>query len=764
MLAYRTRFQTGLFVLSLGLFALNAPATAQDIGDLLNQFAGESSEEEAPPQSPIDVLESETALTKLDLNKDQRDKIKTIIEGYREQVKAVKAGYDEQLKALTSIGEKLRKRAEFRGKTRAENEEKKKAAEQALLDLLNDQQKAELKTMVPEPPAESLGPGSSNTNPSVTSTPSRSTAPAKRTANTVASFGAADDSPPQAKPSTAATSGNAAPPAKADQSGNATLEFNFQEAPWTDVLRLFAKAARLTLNMRDVPPGSFTYYDDQKYTSTEALDVMNRMLLQSGYILVRHDRFLSVFNASKGVPPNLVETVTPDELPKRGKTELLRVALPLGDRDIAKATSEVQGLLGPQGKVAPLESANSIIVTDIAANLIRVEGLLKGDAKVGDDKLTFKAFQLKQIDAAEAAEIIRSLLGVDTGVTNVSEAGPRGPSSSRGSSSRGSSSSRGTDPRAAFIAAMRGGGTSSRTPAAAGKPPAAAAKVAVDYRTNSVLVNATAANMKLVEEMVKALDVESADVDGVVGGRSSREPYLQVYKIKNAETTEVSKTLTVLHPGLVVNEDGRYKTLHIMANAEEHNEIAGHIRQLDGGGTGDTLAVLPLEGLNGYNVSMTVEALYENDKDSAPSIQMDPSRQSVIVRGDAIQIQMVRTMISRLAEQGPSTEPSPGRSVRIVAPGAASTDYLQNAIGVLYPQVTFTAAEAKAKDNSQDSRNSRSSGSSSADADRERRIREWRERMFSRGGSSGGFGGSRGSSRGSSPSSSSGRPQPTRGR
>ena len=265
--------------------------------------------------------------------------------------------------------------------------------------------------------------------------------------------------------------------------------------------------------------------------------------------------------------------------------------------------------------------------------------------------------------------------------------------------------------------------------------------------------------MKLVEEMVKALDVESSDADGIASQRSAREPYLAVYKIENAETTEVSKTLTVLHPGLVINEDGRYKTLHIMANVEEHQEIAAHIRLLDGGGTGDSLAVLPLEGLNGYNVSMTVEALYENDKDAAPSIQMDPSGQSVIVRGDAIQIQMVRTMIGQLAELGPAAAPPAGQSVRIIPPGAASTDFMQNALGVLYPQITFTAAETKTTNNSRNSGKPSSSSSSSADAERDRRIREWRERMMGGRGSS--FGGSRGSSsRGSSP----GGPQPGRSR
>src|SRR6185312_8629248 len=65
----------------------------------------------------------------------------------------------------------------------------------------------------------------------------------------------------------------------------AKLSFNFRYAPWADVLKLFADENDLTLDLNDVPLGVFNYHDDQQYTMTEALDILNGYLISKGYIL-----------------------------------------------------------------------------------------------------------------------------------------------------------------------------------------------------------------------------------------------------------------------------------------------------------------------------------------------------------------------------------------------------------------------------------------------------------------------------------------------
>ncbi|MDT9046906.1 hypothetical protein RSW36_27705, partial [Escherichia coli] len=77
------------------------------------------------------------------------------------------------------------------------------------------------------------------------------------------------------------------------------------------------------------PPGSFSYFDDRAFTPTEALDVLNGYLLPKGYVLVRRDRFLVSLNLDQGIPPNLVPSVTVDELAQRGRNELVSLVIPV---------------------------------------------------------------------------------------------------------------------------------------------------------------------------------------------------------------------------------------------------------------------------------------------------------------------------------------------------------------------------------------------------------------------------------------------------
>lgn len=191
------------------------------------------------------------------------------------------------------------------------------------------------------------------------------------------------------------------------------LSFNFRYAPWTEVLKEFAEKAGLTLDLTDVPPGTFNYLDNQEYTVTEALDVINGYLLMKGYVLVRRDRFLTCINIDDGIPPNLIPTITVEELPRRGKNELVNLVIPLESVEADKVVGEVRELLGPQGKASALKNTNSIAITDIGSNVRRVYGLLKGGIAIDNRESAFKAIPVKHISALEAERMVRKLFGLN---------------------------------------------------------------------------------------------------------------------------------------------------------------------------------------------------------------------------------------------------------------------------------------------------------------------------------------------------------------
>jgi type II secretory pathway component GspD/PulD (secretin) len=199
-----------------------------------------------------------------------------------------------------------------------------------------------------------------------------------------------------------------------------------------------------------------------------------------------------------------------------------------------------------------------------------------------------------------------------------------------------------------------------------------------------------------------------------------------VYELNTASASEVAKTLTVLHPGMVINEDGSAKRIHIWADAESHREISSQIRQLDGAIAGEVIAIIGLDGQNAFDVSAKLTSLYKNDATGAPAIELDPSGRGLMVRGNAIQIAQIRSLVEQLDASGPYQSQ---QAVRLVPVSSSSTDFLQQAVGALYPQVTINpSAQAEGSSAASTARGgNRGRGSSSEDAERAARIQRFME-------------------------------------
>ncbi|MFZ5830951.1 MAG: hypothetical protein ACOY3P_12730, partial [Planctomycetota bacterium] len=147
------------------------------------------------------------------------------------------------------------------------------------------------------------------------------------------------------------------------------LRFNFQFAPWKDVLNWFARQADLSLVTEFYPQGTFNYVDDKEYTPAEAIDVLNSVLLIKGYTLLRRDRALLLINLEDKIPDSLVSDVSPEDLDKRGEYELTRTIFQLDRMTPEEAEAEIKSLLGPQGSVKVLPKSRQIQVTETAGRL-----------------------------------------------------------------------------------------------------------------------------------------------------------------------------------------------------------------------------------------------------------------------------------------------------------------------------------------------------------------------------------------------------------
>lgn len=416
------------------------------------------------------------------------------------------------------------------------------------------------------------------------------------------------------------------------------FRFNFRYETWERVLQMFADGAGLTLDLNQLPPGTFSHYDDKAYTARQTLDILNSYLQRKGYAMIENNGFLIVMNTDNGIPPYLIRNVTEEELLKIGKElevgdhELATFRISLEGMDTAKVAQEVEALLGPLGSLVALTDSQLLIITDVGASLRRIHALLTAAmSRSKPDALMFKAYHLTNMDAEEAELAVMTQFGMRQNVANVSvasEAANRSRSRSRSS-------------------------TPTPTPPPAAAKTESTVQIASDLRLNSLLVTGTARQHELVETIITALDV-SETPNGNPLTRGRKGTYLEVYQVKSADAGEVTKTLAAMNiPGVqVVNEDRRTGRVHIMATERQHEEVAALIRQLDGGGTSGSVDVIALAQMDPLSAAATLRSLFYADGEDAPTIEADLYGRRLIVRGSVEQITQIRQVLADLGEDG----------------------------------------------------------------------------------------------------------------
>ena len=429
-----------------------------------------------------------------------------------------------------------------------------------------------------------------------------------------------------------------------------SFSFNFRNEMWERVLQMYADGAGLTLDLNQVPPGTFSHFDNNSYSAVKTMDILNGYLNRKGFVMIQKDGFLSVMNVDNGIPPYLIRDVSAAELLQVtptlavGENELANFKMDVDGMDAAKLAQEIEAVLGPLGSMVALTESKVLILTDVGANLRRIHGfLVDAKSKSKPDTLIFRSYFIKNMDAEEAEIAVMTQFGMRQNVQNVSAGnGPQSHSRTRqGQGGQGSQNSR-----------------SQSTQTSSSASTAAPLQIASDLRLNSLLITGTAVQHELVETILKALDVsEGPNGESLTRGRKGT--YLEVYQVNNSDTAEVTKTLTAMNiPGVtVVNEDGRNGRIHIMATERQHEEVAILVRQLDGAGSTGSVAVIPLTSMDPISAAATLRSLFFADGDAAPTIETDLIGRRLIIRGNIESITQIRAVLADLGEDGSGVRP-----------------------------------------------------------------------------------------------------------
>ncbi|TWU09106.1 Bacterial type II/III secretion system short domain protein [Symmachiella macrocystis] len=198
------------------------------------------------------------------------------------------------------------------------------------------------------------------------------------------------------------------------------LRFNFRFQRWAEVLQWFAQEADLSLVMDAPPPATFNYTDTKEYTPTEAIDLLNGVLLTKDFTLIRRGRMLIVIDMKEGIPQDLIPRIDLKDLEDRGKHEFVSVMFPLGKKNAEEVDAEIMPLLGNQGKSVPLPKTQQILVTATAGNMRAIGAVIDSIPEPAPpkqppkptppEKPELRTYATKSADAAAAVELINQLI------------------------------------------------------------------------------------------------------------------------------------------------------------------------------------------------------------------------------------------------------------------------------------------------------------------------------------------------------------------
>lgn len=410
------------------------------------------------------------------------------------------------------------------------------------------------------------------------------------------------------------------------------LRFNFRYAPWKDVIEWFADQAELSLQADNVPTGSLNLMDNNAYTPTEALDVLNSYLLIKEYTIIRKGKSLFVIFLPDGIPPNLLEPITPNQLDDRGKYELCRCVFSLTRTTPDVVQLEIEKLLGPQGSIVPLPKSQQILVTETAGTLRAIRDIIKKIDDPNDmSSAAIHIIETKNLSADEALGIMRKLLGIDENDQSL--------------------------------------------------------RTVVDISGKKIYLTGRGDMIELAKEIIKTIDESFDSKEVELVGR----PQFEVYDVGSADPQTVLAVLQTMlagTPDVRLSVDAKTGGIAALGRLADHATIRETIRQMQL--NIPTVEVFYLKFLSPAsavdsirkffatatisNSSASTSSNSKQDGVQPPTVEANVSNRQIIVRGTRSQIAQIRELLEKLGEDGTAGRPRSQETIRpiVMSPSAAA--------------------------------------------------------------------------------------------
>jgi len=267
--------------------------------------------------------------------------------------------------------------------------------------------------------------------------------------------------------------------------GETTISMEFYGADIDHILRLFSRAAGVTILKSEQVTGNLTVISPEPVSLEEGFQILNEVLAVRGVTMVRtptgNYKVMPIEEAMHSPLP-LQFGARPEDVP--ASDDLITQVVPLLNLDANDVVAQIQGMMSGGARLIAT-STNSLIITDTSANIqqaLTIIADLENQLSSG-----LRIFPVQYRDAEEMANLVGDyILG-------------------RGGGGAGAA-------RPTWERRVTRSGAQARTPPRPGTAPAAGRSGAgpefcyPDKRTNSLVVLATPDHQRQIEEFIFQLD------------------------------------------------------------------------------------------------------------------------------------------------------------------------------------------------------------------------------------------------------------------
>jgi type II secretory pathway component GspD/PulD (secretin) len=481
------------------------------------------------------------------------------------------------------------------------------------------------------------------------------------------------------------------------------LKLNISDLEWERVCEILAQRMGRTLNYVGKKPAGVCpgYKSDQEEPIADVLDILNLMLIPRGHIMQRQYNFLHVLEFTNNqIPPQYIDRIDESELPKKAKTEIVRVIFSPNKLIASNLATEFKDFVSPLGTMSAIASTNQLVITGTADQVRQVIKLISSQDGPMSDPPNFKAFTLKYVPAVEAELVVRGLLGMPA--RDAKSATPGAPNMGGNPFDRG----RNRGGMAMIFGGMPNPNQGVPPGGAPQTPPVDPTKgpfIAIDERSNVLMLFATPDKVAIAEKAIERLDQPNTT------GAEGQTPRFEVYEVESGTAQGIataigsvfeksSDTRVEPHP------DGNHILVH--GTPREHTKVKEIITKLKS--ESKRFEAVQLRELDSLEVAASIRKLLGQEKEeggqrmmrrmfffggsddekkpAGPQVAADTANNRLMVYGTEPQIQLVKELLIQLGETSLAAGSDRSRS-RVIQFDGADPKEIEDRIKAMWKEV-----------------------------------------------------------------------------